>query len=89
MRDHPMIGKRVRLDYMDDVFTDLKPGDEGVVNHVDDLGTLHVHWDKGSRLGLVPDEDRWTVLPGECDCVASEMKRPIGHVPGCPAGPQP
>jgi hypothetical protein len=26
---------------------------------VDDLGTVHVRWDNGSTLGLVPGEDRW------------------------------
>jgi hypothetical protein len=31
---------------------------------IDDLGTVHVRWDSGSTLGLVPDAgDRFRVLP--------------------------
>ena len=34
----------------------------GTVTLVDDLGTVHVRWDDGGTLGLVPDEDEWLVL---------------------------
>jgi xanthine dehydrogenase molybdopterin-binding subunit B len=52
--------RRVRLEYTSDKWTNLRPGDEGSVTMVDALGTLHIDWDNGSRLGLVPGEDRWT-----------------------------
>jgi hypothetical protein len=29
---------------------------------VDSAGTVHVKWDDGSTLGLIPDEDQWEVL---------------------------
>ena len=58
-----LIGKRVRLDFTSDPYTDLKPGAEGTVDFVDDTGTVFVKWDSGSSLGLVPGEDRFTVLP--------------------------
>jgi len=32
------------------------------VQVVDDLGTLHVRWDSGENLGLVPGEDEWEVV---------------------------
>ena len=32
----------------------------GTVQFVDDAGTIHVGWDNGSSLGLVPDEDQFT-----------------------------
>lgn len=38
----------------------LRPGARGTVMAVNDLGTVHVAWDDGSRLRLVPGEDRWT-----------------------------
>ena len=58
-----LIGKRVRLQYTNDPYTDLKAGDEGVVDLVDDAGTLFVKWDCGSNLGLVAAAgDRWTVI---------------------------
>ena len=62
MMAHELEGRRVRLISCSDPYTRLQPGSLGTVNLVDDMGTLHVHWDSGSRLGLVPDEDRWEVL---------------------------
>lgn len=55
-------GDRVRLVRCTDTRTRLKPGDEGTVVFVDSLGTVHVKWDSGSSLGLVPDEDDWEVI---------------------------
>jgi hypothetical protein len=52
-------GDRVRLVHTDDPYTRLEPGEEGVVSFVDHLGTIHVDWDSGSSLGLVPGVDRW------------------------------
>lgn len=61
--DYRLAGRRVRLINTTDQWTDLKPGAEGTVNFTDDVGTLHVHWDSGSHLGLVCCEDRWELLP--------------------------
>jgi hypothetical protein len=58
-------GDRVRLDHTSDPYTELRPGALGTVGHVDSIGTVHVRWDSGSNLGLVPGEDRWTVLPSK------------------------
>lgn len=33
----------------------LTAGTEGTVVHVDDLGTVHVQWDDGGRLGMIVD----------------------------------
>jgi hypothetical protein len=55
-------GARVRLEYTSDPHTRLVPGDIGTVFLVDSTGTVHVNWDSGSSLGLVPNVDRWTVL---------------------------
>ena len=59
MRDRYPAGTRVRLLHTDDRFTGLAPNAEGVVTFIDDLGTVHVRWDDGSRLGLVPGYDAW------------------------------
>jgi hypothetical protein len=45
-------GDRVELDRCEDPDTLLKPGDQGTVGFIDDLGTAHIKWDNGSRLGL-------------------------------------
>lgn len=36
-----------------DPYSTLQPGTRGTVAFVDDLGTVHVNWDDGRRLGLV------------------------------------
>ena len=55
-------GQRVRLISTSDSYTKLKPGDEGTIDFADDIGTLHVKWDSGSSLGLVPGEDRYQLI---------------------------
>ena len=50
-------GTRVELVSMDDPYTKLKPGEQGEVLYVDDMGTIHVNWNCGSTLGVVPGED--------------------------------
>jgi len=52
-------GRRVRLIHCDDPHTRLKPGTRGTVTFVDGLDTVHVAWDDGSRLGLIPGVDEW------------------------------
>lgn len=52
-------GKRVVLIKMEDEYTKLKPGDEGTVKFVDDMGTIHVKWDNGENLGLIPNVDEY------------------------------
>jgi hypothetical protein len=52
------IRARVKLVHMDDPYSKLTPGAEGMVSHVDDIGTVHVNWDNGSRLGVVYEEDK-------------------------------
>jgi hypothetical protein len=41
----------------------IKPGSEGVVVKVDDRGNMHVKWDNGRSLSLIPETDKFTVLP--------------------------
>jgi len=55
-------GRRVVLVRCTDPYTTLKPGTEGTVQFVDDAGTVHVRWDDGSTLGMIPGEDEWTLL---------------------------
>ena len=57
------VGDRVRLVRCTDTFTRLRPGSLGTVSFVDDMGTVHVRWDGGSSLGLIPGVDRWEDLP--------------------------
>jgi hypothetical protein len=47
-----------------DAYTKLPPGTRGTVTLVDQLGTVHVRWDDGRNLGLVPGQDEWRVIDG-------------------------
>lgn len=60
--DSPLIGKRVRLLWTDDQWTNLVRGDEGTVDYIDDAGTVFVKWDRGSNMGLVKDHDRYEII---------------------------
>ncbi len=50
-------GCRVELVKMDDPYRDMPSGMEGVVEGVDDIGTIHIHWSNGSHLGIAYGED--------------------------------
>lgn len=52
-------GQRVVMDedMNDDSPVKPKKGDKGTILVVDDVGTVHVQWDSGSTLGLIPGED--------------------------------
>jgi hypothetical protein len=57
LRDTYTPGTRVVLIQMDDPYTKLMSGDRGTVTSVDDIGTIHVKWDRGGSLGVVFGED--------------------------------
>ena len=56
------IGTRVKCLNMKDDPRPVPPGTEGTVMSVDDIGTIHTHWDNGSSLGLVPDVDTFIII---------------------------
>ena len=56
-KEYP-VGCRVELIHMEDPYNrKLTPGCRGTVRIVDDIGTIHVDWDCGSRLGIAYGED--------------------------------
>lgn len=56
------IGTRIELIHMDDPYAPIEPGVQGVIEGVDDAGTLHMKWDNGRPLGIVPGEDHFKVI---------------------------
>lgn len=55
------IGTKVRLLHMDDC--QAPPvGTCGTVTAVDDVGDIHVRWDNGSGLALIPEVDEFEVI---------------------------
>ena len=58
LRERYPKGTRVELVHMDDPYNrKLVPGCKGTVISVDSIGTIHVAWDCGSRLGVAYGED--------------------------------
>lgn len=56
-------GRRVRLIRCTDEYTRLAPGELGtIVFGPDAMGTVHVEWDSGASLGLIPGEDQWEMV---------------------------
>lgn len=56
------IGDIVELISTDDPSTELVSGDRGKVAFIDDMGTIHINWNNGSTVGLIPGEDSYKVI---------------------------
>lgn len=57
---HPN-GTRLELISMEDPQA-VSPGTRGTVQFVDDIGSIHMNWDNGRTLALVPKEDSFRKL---------------------------
>lgn len=66
-------GTKLELDFMDE--EGMLPGLRGTVDYVDDQGQLHMNWENGRSLALVPGEDVFHVLSEKQDN-KSEKKDP-------------
>lgn len=42
---------------MDDPFNGKKSGEKGTVKFIDDIGQVHVSWESGGSLALIPGVD--------------------------------
>lgn len=51
-------GTVIRCLHMDDPQA-VPPGTKGKVESIDDAGTIHMIWENGSGLGLIPGQDRF------------------------------
>lgn len=58
-------GTRIMLLSMDDPYAPIPSGTKGTVVHVDDAAQIHMKWDNGRTLALVPDEDNFRKLTDE------------------------
>lgn len=57
-----LVGSKIQLISTDDPYTKLKPGDIGIITHIDDNGTVFADWENGSALGLIPNIDNFKIL---------------------------
>lgn len=58
MTRNRLVGRRVRLTKFP-CHPDVTVGSEGTVFFVDSYGVVHVKWDSGIKLGMIPDIDAW------------------------------
>ena len=50
---------------MNDPHAPVPPGTRGTVDFVDDAGQIHMKWDNGRTLAIVPSEDSFRKLTEE------------------------
>lgn len=53
------VGITVVMDADMDDANGVKTGHYGTVTDIDDAGTIHVSWDTGSHLGIIPGIDKF------------------------------
>lgn len=52
-------GTRLECINMNDPYAPIEPGTQGTVEFVDDMGQIHMKWDNGRTLALIPSEDEF------------------------------
>lgn len=72
-------GTRLELKEMDDPYAPVQPGTRGTVAAVDDMGTIHMKWDNGRTLGVVPGVDQFRKLTAQA---MSRNRRFISRLSG-------
>ena len=65
LRERYPAGTRIRLNRMDDPYAPIPPGTTGSVDYIDDSGNIHMKWDNGRTLSLIPGEDDFTIITNE------------------------
>jgi len=57
------VGDRVELVFINDTWTDLKPGDKGTVYKIDENQELiWIDWDNGEQLALLVGVDKFKLV---------------------------
>lgn len=57
-------GTKIQLISMRDEKYPVLPGTVGEVTHIDDMGSIHMKWENGSSLALIPEVDSFKVVGG-------------------------
>ena len=66
-------GTPIRLYSMEGEQT-VPPGSRGVVDHVDDIGQIHMKWENGSSLALIVEEDRFDIITQQDELCEKESR---------------
>ena len=65
LRKQYPVGTKIQLISMRDEKYPILSGTIGEVTHIDDLGSIHMKWQNGSSLALIPEVDSFKVLEAE------------------------
>lgn len=65
IKDKYVKGTKIKLLKMYDPFTSIPSQELGIVDFVDDIGQIHIIWNNGSSLALVPNVDEFEILEAE------------------------
>lgn len=76
-------GTRVLLLGMDDPYAPVPSGTKGTVVFIDDQSQIHMQWDNGRGLALIPGEDSFRKLTDEE--LAEEQNNELTEEQDCPA----
>lgn len=57
------VGDRIELVFINDTWTELRPGDKGTVNKIDEnQEIIWVDWDNGEQLALLIGIDKFKII---------------------------
>ena len=70
-------GTRLILNSMNDPYAPVPPGTRGTVDFVDDAGQIHMKWDNGRTLAIVPSEDSFRKLTEEEVAEEQSQSEPV------------
>ena len=63
-KKHP-VGTKLQLISMRNEKYPVLPGTVGEVTHIDDAGSIHMRWENGSSLSLIPEVDSFKAVVAE------------------------
>ena len=59
------VGTKLQLISMRNEKYPIPPGNVGEVTHIDDMGSIHMKWENGSFLAIIPEVDSFRVAGAE------------------------
>ena len=62
LRKQYPVGTKIQLISMRNEKYPILPGTVGVVTHIDDAGSIHMRWENGSSLALIPEIDSFQTV---------------------------